>query len=131
MDKRYAIINIPMDRLHDYSYKAIREFIMENNYVKHLKDILPEIEFGECTTDDDLFKIQMLHCSFPVIDSTQEALTYSIENRFKFTGQNCFGIKPKPMKANLIFDMKDGYFKITEQDIRKAKNRFIKDLEEA
>ena len=87
MNKHKAVLNIPIDRLHDYSTKAIREFVMENDYQQHLKDILPEIEFGRHGVKDDMFQIQMTHKSFPAVGECEEFLNYSMGQGFIFEGK--------------------------------------------
>ncbi len=80
--KTKAVLNIPIDRLHDYSMRSIREFVMENDYADHLKKILPEIEFTKHIVKDDMFKIQMIHESFPAAGEMEEYLNYSMGNGF-------------------------------------------------
>ncbi|HDZ15662.1 hypothetical protein LCGC14_0570430 [marine sediment metagenome] len=84
MAKYKAVLNIPMDKLHDYSMKSIREFVMENVYQAHLKEILPEIEFGAQRIKDGPFIIQMTHKSFPPVGELEEMLNYSMGNGFIF-----------------------------------------------
>ncbi len=101
--KTKAVLNIPVNLLHDYSMKSIREFIMENDYADHLKKILPEIEFGKTGIIDDLYYIQMMHKSFPEVGECKEILNYSMGNGFIFEEQpleeeikdECFFCNPK------------------------------------
>ncbi len=62
----YAMLNILMDKLSDFSYAAIRKYVMENDYYQELKEILPEVEFIKSEVDEknNLFKVKMKHQLF-------------------------------------------------------------------
>jgi len=62
----FAILNISMDKLSDYSWSVIRKFIIENDYSRYFKGILPEIEFGESWVDEktNFYRILIFHKDF-------------------------------------------------------------------
>ncbi len=110
--KTKAVLNIPIDRLYDYSMRSVREFVMENDYADHLKDILPEIEFTGHIVKDDMFSIQMIHKSFPAVGECEEYLNYSMGNGFIF--------EEKPLKSYKISS-----HALPEDQINKIKENIV------